>query len=77
MTPCSIGPIAFSAGPYICSGIVISNKAEKLLMQTTNATGSFLVRESTGTHGNYSLSIRDAKKVRHHKIQKLDSGGYF
>ena len=46
-------------------------------MHTTNATGSFLVRESTSTSGNYSLSIRDAKKVRHHRIQKLDSGGYF
>ena len=46
-------------------------------MHTTNATGSFLVRESTSTSGNYSLSIRDVKKVKHHRIQKLDSGGYF
>ena len=46
-------------------------------MYTTNASGSFLVRESTSSNGNYSLSIRDAKKVRHHKIQKLGSGGYF
>ena len=46
-------------------------------MHTTNATGSFLVCESTSTSGNYSLSIRDAKKVKHHRIQKLDSGGYF
>ena len=46
-------------------------------MHTSNAKGSFLVRESASTIGNYSLSIRDAKKVRHHRIQKLDSGGYF
>ena len=46
-------------------------------MHTTNATGSFLVRESTSTSGNYSLSIRDAKTVKHYRMQKLDSGGYF
>ena len=46
-------------------------------MHIANASGSFLIRESTSSHGNYSLSIRDAKKVRHHRIQKLDSGDYF
>ena len=64
----------------VCSwyfGPVDRHEAEKLLMHTTNATGSFLVRENTSTHGNYSVSVRDTKKVRHHKIQKLDSGGYF
>ena len=46
-------------------------------MHTANASGSFLIRESTSSRGNYSLSIRDEKKVRHHRVQKLDSGGYF
>ena len=46
-------------------------------MHTANASGSFLIRESTSSRGNCSLSIRDAKKVRHHRIQKLDSGDYF
>ena len=65
---------------YFCSwyfGAIGHHEAEKFLMYTTNATGSFLVRESTSTSGNYSLSIRDVKKVRHHRIQKLDSGVYF
>ena len=65
---------------YFCSwyfGAIDRFEAEKLLMHTTNTTGSFLVRESISTSGNYSLSIRDAKKVRHHRIQKVDSGGYF
>ena len=53
------------------------NEAERLLMHTANASGSFLIHESTSSRGNYSLSIRDAKKVRHHRIQKLDSGDYF
>ena len=46
-------------------------------MDTANASGSFLVRESKSSPGSYSLSIRDAQKVNHHKIQKLDRGGYF
>ena len=46
-------------------------------MDTANASGSFLVRESKSSPGSYSLSIRDAQKVNHHKIQKLDGGGYF
>ena len=46
-------------------------------MDTANANGSFLVRDSKSSLGSYSLSIRDAQKVTHHKIQKLDGGGYF
>ena len=46
-------------------------------MDTANASGSFLVRESKSSPGSYSLSIRDAQKVNHHKIQKLDRRGYF
>ena len=58
-------------------GTIDRNEAERLLMHTANVSGSFLIRESTSSRGNYSLSIRDAKKVRHHRIQKLDGGGYF
>ena len=46
-------------------------------MDTANASGSFLVRESKSSPGSYSLSIRVAEKVNHHRIQKLDGGGYF
>ena len=58
-------------------GAIDRKEAEKLLMDTANASGSFLVRESKSSPGSYSLSIRDAQKVNHHKIQKLDGGGYF
>ena len=65
---------------YFCSwyfGAIDRKEAEKLLMDTANASGSFLVRESKSSPGSYSLSIRDTQKVNHHKIQKLDGGGYF
>ena len=58
-------------------GAIDRKEAEKLLMDTANASGSFLVRESKSSPGSYSLSIRDAQKVSHHKIQKLDGGEYF
>ena len=46
-------------------------------MEPFNYTGSFLVRNSETTPGDYSLSIRDKDKVKHYKIHKLDVGGFF
>ncbi|KAF3836361.1 hypothetical protein F7725_028919, partial [Dissostichus mawsoni] len=51
--------------------------AERLLLNTGNQRGTFLARESA-----YSLSIRDwdetkGDNVKHYKIRKLDSGGYY
>ena len=46
-------------------------------MQQFNDCGSFLVRDSETTPGNFSLSIRDMEKVRHYKIRRLDAGGFF
>ena len=46
-------------------------------MQPFNDCGSFLIRDSETTPGDFSLSIRDTEKVRHYRIRKLDSGGYF
>uniref|UniRef100_A0A7N6AET6 Tyrosine-protein kinase n=1 Tax=Anabas testudineus TaxID=64144 RepID=A0A7N6AET6_ANATE len=56
--------------------------AERLLLNTGNNQGTFLVRESETTKGAYSLSIRDwdeakGDNVKHYKIRKLDSGGYY
>uniref|UniRef100_G3NJF5 Tyrosine-protein kinase n=1 Tax=Gasterosteus aculeatus aculeatus TaxID=481459 RepID=G3NJF5_GASAC len=56
--------------------------AERLLLNTGNHRGTFLVRESETTKGAYSLSIRDwddakGDNVKHYKIRKLDSGGYY
>nr|XP_020442103.1 tyrosine-protein kinase yes-like [Monopterus albus]XP_020442104.1 tyrosine-protein kinase yes-like [Monopterus albus] len=56
--------------------------AERLLLNAGNNRGTFLVRESETTKGAYSLSIRDwdeakGDNVKHYKIRKLDSGGYY
>ncbi|KAK5878068.1 hypothetical protein CesoFtcFv8_025513 [Champsocephalus esox] len=56
--------------------------AERLLLNTGNQRGTFLARESETTKGAYSLSIRDwdetkGDNVKHYKIRKLDSGGYY
>ena len=51
--------------------------AEKQLMQSSNDYGSFLIRDSETTPGDFSLALRDTEKVRHYKIRKLDVGGFF
>ena len=43
-------------------------------MQPFNPLGSFMVRYSETTPGNYSLSIRDREKVRHYHILSLENG---
>ncbi|XP_078538043.1 tyrosine-protein kinase Fgr isoform X1 [Lissotriton helveticus] len=55
---------------------------ERQLLCHGNPRGTFLVRESETTKGAYSLSIRDwddvkGDHVKHYKIRKLDSGGYY
>ncbi|KAL9825100.1 LOW QUALITY PROTEIN: tyrosine-protein kinase Fgr [Geothlypis trichas] len=56
--------------------------AERQLLCHGNSSGTFLIRESETTKGAYSLSIRDwdeakGDHVKHYKIRKLDSGGYY
>ncbi|XP_051941342.1 tyrosine-protein kinase fyna isoform X2 [Hippocampus zosterae] len=56
--------------------------AERQLLSNSNARGTFLIRESETTKGAYSLSIQDwddikGDHVKHYKIRKLDSGGYY
>ncbi|XP_061667885.1 tyrosine-protein kinase Fyn isoform X4 [Syngnathoides biaculeatus] len=57
-------------------------EAERQLLSTGNVRGTFLIRESETTKGAFSLSIRDwddvkGDHVKHYKIRKLDSGGYY
>ncbi|KAM9778503.1 tyrosine-protein kinase Fyn isoform X1 [Syngnathus typhle] len=57
-------------------------EAERQLLSTGNPRGTFLIRESETTKGAFSLSIRDwddvkGDHVKHYKIRKLDSGGYY
>ena len=58
-------------------GAIKRDDAEKLLMQPFNKYGSFLVRNSQSTSGDYSLSIRDMDNVRHYRIRRLDDGGFY
>ena len=46
-------------------------------MQPFNNCGSFLVRDSETTPGDFNLCIRDTEKVRHYRIRRLDDGGFF
>ena len=41
------------------------------------ATGTFLVRKAESPPGNFALSVRDGDSVKHYRIRKQDSGGYF
>ncbi|XP_062857834.1 tyrosine-protein kinase fynb isoform X2 [Trichomycterus rosablanca] len=57
-------------------------EAERMLLSSGNQRGSYLIRESETTKGAYSISIRDwdeekGDHVKHYKIRKLDSGGYY
>ena len=57
-------------------GAIDLKEAEELLMCKTNTSGSFLVRESTSTPGNYSLAIRNAENVVHYRIHQGDNGNF-
>ena len=56
-------------------GAITRKHAENLLMQPFNDSGSFLIRNSESTSGDYSLSIKYTKVVRHYRI-KQSSRGY-
>ena len=51
--------------------------ADKRLLQPENLHGSFLIRDSESRDKDFSLSVRDQDCVKHYRIRKLDSGGYF
>uniref|UniRef100_A0AAR2JJP3 Tyrosine-protein kinase n=1 Tax=Pygocentrus nattereri TaxID=42514 RepID=A0AAR2JJP3_PYGNA len=56
--------------------------AERQLLSPGNVRGTYLIRESETTKGAFSLSLRDwdevkGDHVKHYKIRKLDSGGYY
>ena len=52
-------------------------EAVKLLMTRGTPTGTFLVRESKSSQGNFALSLRDEDSVVHFKIRKRDSISYY
>ncbi|KAK2883755.1 hypothetical protein QQF64_016518 [Cirrhinus molitorella] len=52
-------------------------EAEKMLMSKENKNGAFLIRNCESQAGELSLSVLDNEKVKHYKIRKLDTGGYY
>ena len=56
-------------------GAITRKHAENLLMQPFNDSGSFLVRNSESTPGDYSLSVKFKNAVGHYRI-KHNSRGY-
>ena len=46
-------------------------------MTSFNQYGSYLVRESETTPGDYSLSIRDTERIRHYRVKRLENGTFF
>lgn len=64
-------------------GKISRKDTEKLLVDTKNVRGTFLIRESETIAGAYSLSILDedlasrAKVIKHYRIRDLDNGGCY
>ena len=46
-------------------------------MQPFNGIGSYLLRYSETTPGDYTLSIRGQEKVNHYELKQLDGSGYY
>ena len=72
-----IKPLFFPSHFRWFFGRVKRVEAEKQLMMPFNQVGSYLIRDSETTPGDFSLSIRDMEKVRHYRIRRLDNGGFF
>ncbi|NXD99017.1 SRMS kinase, partial [Chaetorhynchus papuensis] len=53
------------------------NEAEQLLLSPPNQHGSFLVRDSESSKGEYSLSVRNHAKVSHFRICKSPRGSLY
>ena len=51
--------------------------AEKLLFNSLNNYGSYLIRESESTPGGYALSVRGRDGVKHYKIIQSENGEFF
>ncbi|XP_044842558.1 tyrosine-protein kinase Srms isoform X2 [Mauremys mutica] len=56
---------------------VSRNEAQQLLLSPPNQHGSFLIRDSESSRGEYSLSVRNHAKVSHFRICKGPDGGLY
>lgn len=57
-------------------GDITRVEAEEMLMQPFIHCGSFLIRKSGNKSGEYSLYLRNLKRVNHFKINRLDESFY-
>ena len=57
-------------------GDVSSTEAEELLLQPSADQESFLIRKSDKRFGEYSISLRHLKEVKHCEIYRVDDGFY-
>nr|BAG55494.1 protein tyrosine kinase [Monosiga ovata] len=57
-------------------GKIARSKAEKFLNDPRCHHGSFLIRESESSPGQYSLSLRDGDTVRHYRVENYEGGLY-
>ena len=46
-------------------------------MMPFNGHGSYLIRDSESSPGDYALSLRDREKVKHYQIKQFDNGTVF
>ncbi|CAI5769980.1 tyrosine-protein kinase FRK [Podarcis lilfordi] len=67
---------SIEAEPWFFGGIKRVD-AEKRLLYPENQDGAFLIRNSESLTGEFSLSVRDGKVVKHYRIRRLDNGGFF
>lgn len=66
--------LVYYVGVCVCRwffGKISRADAEKLLLQTGNQTGTYLIRES---EGHYSLSVRKEDLVNHYRIREANTG---
>uniref|UniRef100_A0A8C8R974 Tyrosine-protein kinase n=1 Tax=Pelusios castaneus TaxID=367368 RepID=A0A8C8R974_9SAUR len=66
----------FSHRPWYFKG-VSRNEAQQLLLSPPNQHGSFLIRDSESSQGEYSLSVRNHAKVSHFRICKAPDGSLY
>ena len=52
-------------------------EAERTLHLPFNLMGSFLIRGSETTPGDFSLSVKDQDKIRHYRVHRLEDGSLF
>lgn len=58
-------------------GVLTRNNAEDILRDPSLPDGSFLVRDSESTPGDFSLSVKFQNSVEHYRILRDQSGKYF